>query len=126
MRAISFDADRAELIANGVTKLFTRRYRTPYRGMLAIHEKGRRIIAVAQLVDVLDSHHPDWQRLAGDHVTVEHLTTMQAHEPAMERWVHVLADIRRVDPVECVGKGGGAWEVPAALADVLRPRATRR
>lgn len=119
MKALTILQPWAEMIARGVKRVENRTWRTPHRGPIAIHvgksliwmdrenaaewperygvalpQAGEltfgAIIAVAELVDC---------------VRVEDLPDdLRGHAWAFGPWCWVLRDVRRVEPVPCMGK----------------------
>lgn len=116
--------------------MFTKPWRTPYRGLVAVHSPDapagdwplRSIVAVAGLAVVVAFDDVTWKRAPGPvevlgrnrvgPLAVAERTAMRRLEGDPDRWLYVLTDVRRLDrPVECTGRGSGAWTVPAAVED---------
>lgn len=119
LRAVSLPKPEADLIASGKLAVFTRPWRTPYRGKLAIHvpddeaygDQRRCIVAIADLDDVREVE-------ARGGLT----SLLVATEPEIGRWLYVLGNVEPVDPpVPCTGRGSGAWRVPVDIADRVDP-----
>ena len=141
LRAASIERSEADLIASGTLTMFSRPWRSPYRGRLAIHAKSApdtpaAIVAVATLVDVIEFGVVLWaldERLEGRRVVNKNLSTLPiserdkllAVEGTIGRWLYVLGDVAAVNPqVECTGKGGGIWTVPDPVEQACGPLAS--
>lgn len=113
MRAVSLRRPQADAIASGdALPLFTRMHRTPYRGRIALHVVDERVIvAVADLVDVVEIASLGRKERAD----LRRSLRRDANGPH----VYVLGNVQRVEPVECAGRGGGVWQVPAKIEALL-------
>lgn len=145
IRAISLQQPLADAVAAGEVSMFTKPWRTPYRGLIAVHapdaptgDRPRRaIVAVAGLAvvaafdDVTWKRDPDPFEVLGLNkvgpLAVADRTALWRLEGAPERWLYVLTDVRRLDrPVECTGRGSGAWALPTAAVEDSALRAALR
>lgn len=136
IRAVSLQQPLADAVAAGDVSVFTKSWRTPYRGLLAIHapdtlddsRPGRAIVAVAGLVAVVPFEDVRWKRDPGPvevlgrnkigPLAVAERSALRRLEGDPERWLYVLADVRSLpEPVACTGRGSGAWTVPSAVED---------
>jgi hypothetical protein len=123
MRAVSLRQPEADLIAQGKLRLFTRSWKTPYRGPLAIHavdadfgQRPRRaIVGVGTLLDVINL-----DDIAGRATSRQQAKLVEVEGADLAQWAYLLGDHRRVNPaVPCTGRGSGAWTVPDDIEDVL-------
>lgn len=123
MKALTICQPYAELIARGVKPIENRTWRTPYRGSLAIHAGKNRswldhddlteypemafgaIVAVATLISCVQ--------------VGELPVALRDHEHANGPWCWVLADVRRVKPLACVG-AMGLWLPPRTDFEYLQ------
>lgn len=142
LRAVSLPRPHANLISHDQLAIFTRPWRSPYNGTLAVHAvcpgrnipisqmKGcRLIVATAPLVGLVEYSNVTWDdddveattwKIDVDHASLpksqrELLLTVQ---PEPERWLYILGDITRTR-VGCGGRSGaGLWVVPPELEEL--------
>lgn len=134
LRAVSLPFDQAQLISTDELAVFTRPWRTPYKGVVAIHSvcavegQGhdwsdcRVIVAVAPLLGIVEYTNVTWDDDTVDATewavskTAASLPVSQKHlldsiEPTPGRWLFILGQITPVR-VPHVGKSGaGLWAV---------------
>lgn len=124
LRAVSLHQPEADLVASGKLTVFTKRWRTPMRGRIGVHAADtpgsglatQAIVAVATLAEVVE--------FSEARVPRRERARLAEVEGTPRRWLYVLADVERVEPVECRGSGSGAWTVPEDVEAALYPSST--
>jgi len=133
LRAVSLPVEQAELVSTDELAVFTRPWRTPYKGDVAIHsvcsyehktdqQDCRVIVAVASLLGIVEYENVTWDddrvdatpwvvNKASACLPVSQKHLLDSVEAAPGRWLFILGDIKPVR-VPHVGKSGaGLWAV---------------
>lgn len=147
IRGLTLYQPWAGLIAVGAKKVETRSWRTPYRGLLAIHAgKTRAPFDLEQILldaaGLSPSTAPDVVQAKGAFVAIVNLTGCIPTERAVStvaalgkverefgdyspgRWAWLLTDVVALDPVIPTRGAMGLWSVPPMIEQELRARLT--